>query len=452
MGKKFFTVSAFLWLSLAASAQSSYRSLDSLIATGSMIDALSVMNQLNGALKADSVTAGYWLRYSQACSVLYRYDNAKSAIRNAIRLDGADPGLYYQKGRLYNVTGDLELAQEAFSEAIAKKPDGEYYYWRGVVDQQLKQNDLAQQDYMTALDKSFEAAGLYNNYAILLITQEKFEEALQELNKAIRLDPGYAAAYSARSKLRLMMMNVDSACADVVRARQLGYKQVFDIPDEVCKTEGLVRLQFVAELLAYQKFYRHALAAYDQLIVMQPDSSNFFLNRGYCYYHLNQYDAAVADYQKALSLPGAAADLLYDNLSLLYFDKGDYNKTIEYDNKRLALDPNNHVAYLDRGLAYHKQKKYKEAEQDFNRSLSIKPDFFRAFGYRAFLYLELGQYQKALQDAQQSVKLKADYDYGYLVLAQAGKKLGLPDYCADLYKAKQLGNTEAETLIHEYCK
>lgn len=440
-------------LSLGASAQSSYRRLDSLTATGSMIDALTVMNELNGPLKADSATARYWLHYSQASYVLFRYDDAKKAILKALRIDNNDPNLYYQQGLLYNHTGDLQLSVSAFSNAIAKKPEGDYYYWRGVAEQQLQQNDSAMQDYRTALDKSVVAAGLYNNYAILLITQEKFEEAMTMLNKALRLEPS-AGTYSARSKLNLMMLNVDSACADEQRALQHGYsyRQVFDIPAEICKKNDAGRLQFVAEMLAYQKFYKHAVLLYDKLIAVQPDSANHYLNRGYCHYNLQEYDLAEADYLKCLSFPEGASEMLYNNMSLLYFDKGDYKKSAEYDTKRIALDATNYTAYLDRGLAYRKLKKYKESEDDFNRSLAIKPDFFRAFGYRGFLYLELGSYQKALDDARQSVKLRPDYDYGYLVLAQAKEKLGIPDFCADLYKAQQLGNKEAAAAAKQYCK
>src|SRR5690606_26984963 len=124
----------------------------------------------------------------------------------------------------------------------------------------------------------------------------------------------------------------------------------------------------------------------------------------------------------------------------------------EYINKRIELNPKNHVAYIDRGLNYRKLKKYAEAKQDFNKSLEISPNFFRAFGYRAYLNLEIGNLFKAYEDALKSVEIYPEYDYGYLVLGQAKIELGMLDYCNDFYKAKRLGNPEADEAILKFCK
>ena len=119
---------------------------------------------------------------------------------------------------------------------------------------------------------------------------------------------------------------------------------------------------------------------------------------------------------------------------------------------RIELNPKNHVPYIDRGLCYRKLRKYKDAEKNFNKSLEIKPDFFRAFGYRSFLFLELGQYNKSYADALKSVELNPKYGYGYIVLAQAKQKLGMPDFCMDLYNAKKYGEPDTDILIKKYCK
>jgi tetratricopeptide (TPR) repeat protein len=145
-------------------------------------------------------------------------------------------------------------------------------------------------------------------------------------------------------------------------------------------------------------------------------------------------------------------DLLWDDLSLLYYDQANYEKAIEYSTRRIELNSKNHVPYIDRGLCYRKLKKYKEAEKDFNQSLAIKPDFHRAFGYRAFLYLELGQYQKAFEDASKAVQIDSRYGYGYLMLGQAKQALGRTDFCLDLYYAQKYGEPDAEKVIKQYCK
>jgi len=82
----------------------------------------------------------------------------------------------------------------------------------------------------------------------------------------------------------------------------------------------------------------------------------------------------------------------------------------------------------------------------------LKPDYFRAFGYRSFLFLELGKYEKALEDAQKSVDLKPEYGYGYVVLGQAKKELGIDGYCLDFIQGKKFNGPDAEELINKFCK
>lgn len=133
------------------------------------------------------------------------------------------------------------------------------------------------------------------------------------------------------------------------------------------------------------------IETYSKLIENKVLRFDYFLNRGYSYYKLKDYINAEKDYLKATSFKISDADknLLYNNLSILYFDQDNYEASLAYSSKQIELDPKNHVPYLDRGLCYRKLKKYKEAEKDLNSSLELKPDFYRAFGYRAFLYLEL---------------------------------------------------------------
>jgi tetratricopeptide (TPR) repeat protein len=167
---------------------------------------------------------------------------------------------------------------------------------------------------------------------------------------------------------------------------------------------------------------------------------------------LKDYVNAEKDYLHALTFPTTASDIIYDNLSLLYFETGNYQKAIEWSTKRIQMNPKNHVAYIDRGLSYRQLKKYKDAEKDYNTSLSIQPDFFRAFGYRASLFLEKGDYTKAFEDASKAIELNPKYGFAYGVLAQAKKQLGHPDYCVDFYKAKEFGEPDAQTAINEWCK
>jgi tetratricopeptide (TPR) repeat protein len=429
-----------------------FQDIDALIGTNSMIDAMTAIKKLKENYLQDTLNSEYWIRYSKASYTFYKYEEAKSSIDKAIKLSPNNSVCYFEKGLLLNRIGELETALSALEKAVSINQVGKYYYWKGIVNQQLKKNENAESDYQNALDNKFESQELYNNFAILLSEKEKYEKALVMINKAITLDNKYPQAYSTRSKINFFLLKTDSACIDRSIAIKMGYYKAFDIPDSVCNGTLTQKLQFSADIFAANKLFKQGIIAYSKLIDNNVLKSDYFLNRGYCYYQIKDFEKAEKNYLKALTFTNPALDLIYDNLSLLYYDINNFQKAIEYSAKRIELNPRNHVPYIDRGLCYRKLKKYKEAEKDFNKSLELKPDFFRAFGYRSFLFLELGQYQKSFEDASKSVEINPKYGYGYIVLAQAKQKLGLPDFCIDLYNAKKYGEPDADIGIKEYCK
>jgi tetratricopeptide (TPR) repeat protein len=447
--QKLFFSFLFFTLSLLLHAQDKLKQADELFAAKKYREALTIYKQ---ELSKAPDNVDLILKTAKASLESINYSDALELYERAIKLDSKSHIAYYEKAKLLSSVGMLKESQEALDQAIKILPEGEYHYWRGIVHQQQKHLDKALSDYDAALSKGVRAPELYNNYAILLVEIGRPGDALININKAISMDSTYPEALSARAKIHFLLLDVDSACIDSRAARTRGYKQAFDVPAFICSGSYALKMQYAGEVLMQGGHYAQAIEAFTRVIESKVDSASVYHNRGYCYYNLKEYAKAEADYLKALSLPRTTVDLLYDNLSLLYFDQNMFEKSIEYSGKRIALNPANPTPYIDRGLAYRKLKKYKEAEADFNKSLSIAPKFFRAYGYRAFLYLETGKYQKALDDAQQSVAIEPSYAYGYLVLAQAKQKLGLKDFCVDFHKAFQLGWGEAEEAIRKYCK
>ncbi len=429
-----------------------YNNIDGLIEKNSIIDAMTALKELKENFAKDSTSGEYWLRYSKASYILYKYEEAKLGIDKAIKLNPKNSELYFEKGLLYNRISELDVAFTELDKAVNLNPKGIYLYWRGIVRQRLKKMEEAKTDYRSAIESGFECAELYSNFSIILCENENYEEALRMINKAITFNTKYPQAYSARSKINVYLLNIDSACIDRERAIQMRYYKVFEIPDSVCNGSLMQKWQYAADMCAFTNNYKQGIVAYSKLIDKQVLKSDYFLNRGYCYYKLKDYVNAEKDYLKALTFPNAAKDILFDDLSLLYYDQSKFQQSIEYSSKRIELNPNNHVPYIDRGLCYRKLKRYKEAENDFNASLKLKPNFFRAFGYRAFLYFELEQYDKAFDDANKSIEINPEYGYGYLVLADLKQKRGLPDLCLDLYNAKKYGESNAEIGIKLYCK
>lgn len=452
MKKTFITCLFLFCFNLLSLAQNKFQAIDDLIATESMIDAKTALEKLETTLNKENNTSNYWLRVSKANVNIYKYDEAEKAINKAIELDKKNPIIHYEKGRLLNKIDKNEQAKKSFSQAILLNPESNYYFWRGISNQNLGLINEAQKDYKMAIELSENTPEVHFNYAIVLHQNGDFQESLKHNNKAIDLNPDYARAYSFRAMTHLMLFDLDAACADSDKAFSLGINKVVNIPVEICKGSKKEKFEFIGGFCLANKQYKKGVEVFTKLIEYNENLTAKYHNRGYSYFQIKDYNNAEKDYLKALELPKAEVDMLYDNLSLLYFDQENFTKSLEYASKRIELNPKNQVPYLDRGLNYRKLKKYVEAENDYNKSLEISPNFFRAFGYRASLNLELGNFLKAYEDATKAVEINPNYDFGYLILGQAKMALDMPDYCNDIYKAKRLGNPEADEAILKFCK
>lgn len=452
MKKTWLTLLLFICVNLISFAQNKFQEIDNLIATESMIDAKIALEKLETTLKKENNTSDYWLRISKANYNIFKIEEAEKALNKAIELDKKNPIIYYEKGRFFNKIDKNELAKESFSQAILLKPESYYYFWRGISNQNLGLIIDAEKDYKIAIEKGENTPEIHFNYAIILHQNGDFEKSLKHNNKAIELNPEYANAYKFRAMTHLMFFDLDAACADSDKAFSLGVDIFVDIPEEICKGSKKEKLEFIASFCLANKQYKRGVEVFTKLIEYNENLTAMYHNRGYSYFQIKDYNNAEKDYLKALELPNADVDMLYDNLSLLYFNQENFTKSLEYASKRIELNPKNHVPYIDRGLNYKKLKKYVEAENDFNKSLEISPNFTRAFGYRASLNLELGNFLKAYEDASKAVEINPNYDFGYLILGQAKMVLDMPDYCNDLHKAKRLGNPEADEAILRFCK
>ena len=89
-----------------------------------------------------------------------------------------------------------------------------------------------------------------------------------------------------------------------------------------------------------------ALEDQNKSIGLNPESARAYINRANVQYRLKKYDAALADYGKAIDFSGGNLALVYYNRSLALAAVGNRNAAIADMQHALQLAPGN-VAYLN---------------------------------------------------------------------------------------------------------
>lgn len=144
---------------------------------------------------------------------------------------------------------------------------------------------------------------------------------------------------------------------------------------------------------------------WSDVIRQYPQSATAYNNRGY--YHVQQklYDAALADFSKALEIRPGFVDALNNRASLHRLQEQHRPAVADY-NLALAIDPGHLKAITGRGNSYMALGLLDSAKLDYDRAYAIDSVMAAALSDRGGLWFRLGLFEQAI--AESNRKLAAD--------------------------------------------
>jgi tetratricopeptide (TPR) repeat protein len=119
-----------------------------------------------------------------------------------------------------------------------------------------------------------------------------------------------------------------------------------------------------------------AIAACSRLIERHSNDAPGYLDRGFQYDRKGEYDRAIADFDRAISLNPKDATynaVAYNNRGLAWDHKGEFDRAVSDYDRAIALDPKDAVAYNNWGLAWSRKGDYERAIADYDTALRLAP-------------------------------------------------------------------------------
>jgi tetratricopeptide (TPR) repeat protein len=118
---------------------------------------------------------------------------------------------------------DYPGAMAAFNRAISVDPNFHLAYNnRGIVQMHQKRLDDAIKDFEKALAIQSDYSPAASNISGIYFQKEAYEEAVKYADLAIKLNKQNASAYVNRGMAKEMLRNMNGACEDWFKARELG--------------------------------------------------------------------------------------------------------------------------------------------------------------------------------------------------------------------------------------
>ncbi len=122
--------------------------------------------------------------------------------------------------------------------------------------------------------------------------------------------------------------------------------------------------------------------------IHHPHEGDYYATRGAAYYATNQYDAALADYNKALTFQQNGE--FYFQRALVLLAKAEIDKAKADLATVIKLRSDFSPAYFIRGLIGYQASDYKSAIADFDAAIKTRPTYYQAIFARGVAKSRLG--------------------------------------------------------------
>lgn len=209
-----------------------------------------------------------------------------------------------------------------------------------------------------------------------------------------------------------------------------------------------------------------SLSAFVILIIILSCSTGYnkhadqYYEEGLLFFDRMEYDRSIESFDKVLELSpyGKDNNIVYYNRGLAYLKNRQYDKSIYDFTKALELTPGRDRELkfdilVFRGNAYQKGKAFDPAIEDYSAAIELIPkhkNIKHIYSSRAWVWFAKGDHAKAIDDFSKAIMIDPESDDAYYGRASVWfKKKDFPRALADAKEAVKLkpANSEYEDLL-----
>ncbi len=287
--------------------------------------------------------------------------HARQQLERAVTLAPDHVEALLEAGLLFEMLGDLSMAERRLSEALAL--NGSLSTARAALARIYSHSgayDAALPLYQDALNAEPTSAELAYGYAVGLAATGRAHEAIGFYERAITYRPEFAAAYLGLARVLMTLGDQHGAAASLQNA--------ISIDPHLAEAYG--DLGIVTEALGDR---HNAISHYERAVALAPQDHEWLLRLARALHTTGDLARAAQLFERALTLVPDDVETLSE-LGSLRLETGDFDGAVAAFSRALDRDGGNATALRGKARALMARQRSREAAELLQRLVSLHPD------------------------------------------------------------------------------
>lgn len=359
-------------------------------------------NDYTTAIGLDLDNVYHYNNRASLYSDVEKIDLALKDYETVLNLDSTNTRALNNRAIIFQYQGDYLKAIEEYTKAINLEGEALYYRNRAECHFAVENWDQAKEDYDQAIMLEKKDPLSYQYRAAFYLEQREFSNSLEDLNKALKLDPNnweihfdIANVFMVQEKWSQVSLHITNAIKFTEDSLVLGTlygsrATAYQIENLVDKAEKDIeqslkyapdnQLAPISLLILYLfngKNHKADSLCNAQILIEREVSFNsfFYAFKGLIAYRLDKHDNALSHLSKSLKINDAMSEdawiMAYSIISKMYITSKKYKEAKDICKKAIEENKDNINAHYDLALIYSLEEDPYESIESLNEVIEL---------------------------------------------------------------------------------